>query len=78
MSIASVITKPLNFNFFFKILVIIFLERVDGSLGVLSKEGTSICATITPERLLFINSLYGYNSILFILLEEKLMIGNVL
>ena len=42
ISIASVITNPLNLSFFFRIRVIIFFDNVDGNLGVFSNDGTSI------------------------------------
>ena len=42
MSMASVIIRPSNFNFLFNKLVIIFFDKVEGSLGVFSREGTSI------------------------------------
>ena len=78
ISIASVITKPSNFNFFFKSLEIIFFDKVEGILGSFSKDGTSIWATITLDKLLSINFLYGNNSTSFILLAEKLIVGKVL
>ena len=61
MFMASVTIKPLKPSFSFKIPLIIFLDKVEGT-PLLSNAGIFKCATITPPIPASINFLKGYIS----------------